>query len=80
MADLLADGSDGARETDVNALIVELQGTLREFSEQVDAAAKRTSDLDDDITQRLSYLPNLPHESVPDGASEEDNVVDTGVG
>ena len=48
---------------------------MRGFSEEVDEAARRTSDLDGQITQRLSYLPNLPHESVPDGDSEEDNVV-----
>ena len=75
VADLLADDSQSTTDGDVNALIESLQGTLREFSEQVDAAAKRTSDLDDDITRRLSYLPNLPHESVPDGESEDDNVV-----
>ena len=56
-------------------LIDQLQIRLREFSEQVDVAAKRTSDVDEQITQRLSYLPNLPEDSVPDGASEEDNVV-----
>ena len=56
-------------------LIDQLQIRLREFSEQVDEAAKRTSDVDEQITQRLSYLPNLPEESVPDGESEEDNVV-----
>ena len=56
-------------------LIEQIQIRLRELSEQVDEAAKRTSDVDDQITQRLSYLPNLPDPSVPDGASEEDNVV-----
>ena len=59
----------------VDRFIGILQTRLRDFSERVDEAARRTSDLDDQITQRLSYLPNLPDSSVPDGASEEDNVV-----
>ena len=59
----------------VEALIESLQGELRKFSEQVDEATRHTSEVDDKITQRLSYLPNLPDASVPDGESEEDNVV-----
>ena len=67
---------DDARTGTVTEFLIEqIQIRLRELSEQVDAAAKRTSDVDDQITQRLSYLPNLPEDSVPDGASEEDNVV-----
>ena len=67
---------DDARTGTVTEFLIEqMQIRLREFSEQVDEAAKRTSDVDDQITQRLSYLPNLPEDSVPDGASEEDNVV-----
>ena len=67
---------DDARTGTVTEFLIEqIQIRLREFSVQVDAAAKRTSDVDDQITQRLSYLPNLPEDSVPDGASEEDNVV-----
>ena len=61
--------------TDVEGLMIAFQAALRRFSEEVEEAARRTSDLDDQITQRLSYLPNLPEESVPDGVSEEDNVV-----
>ena len=67
---------DDARTGTVTEFLIEqIQIRLRELSEQVDVAAKRTSELDDQITQRLSYLPNLPEESVPDGESEEDNVV-----
>ena len=67
---------DDARTGTVTEFLIEqIQIRLRELSEQVDVAAKRTSDVDEQITQRLSYLPNLPDSSVPDGASEEDNVV-----
>ena len=69
--ELLGENTSGS----VDELIESLQTALRTFSEEVDEAAKRTADLDDQITQRLSYLPNLPDPSVPDGASEDDNVV-----
>ena len=39
--------------------------------------------LDEAATERVeaaAYLPNLPHESVPDGLSEDDNVVEREVG
>ena len=66
---------DARTGTATEFLIEQIQIRLRDFSEQVDASAKRTSDVDVQITQRLSYLPNLPEDSVPDGESEEDNVV-----
>ena len=59
----------------VEAVIAAVQDALRTFSGEVDAAARRTADLDEQITHRLSYLPNIPDASVPDGASEDDNVV-----
>ncbi len=71
VVELLGDKTSG----DAEQLIESLQVALRGFSEEVDEATKRTSDLDEQITQRISYLPNLPDPSVPDGASEEDNIV-----
>jgi seryl-tRNA synthetase len=32
------------------------------------------------LEERAAYLPNLPHESVPDGLTEDDNVVEREVG
>ena len=71
VVELLGDRTSGTADE----LIDSLQAELRKFSEGVDEAAKRTSDLDDQITQRLSYLPNLPDSTVPAGASEDDNIV-----
>jgi seryl-tRNA synthetase len=34
----------------------------------------------DELEEAAAYLPNLPHESVPDGLSEDDNVVEREVG
>jgi seryl-tRNA synthetase len=32
------------------------------------------------LEERVAYLPNLPHDSVPDGLTEEDNIVEREVG
>jgi len=55
--------------------------------EEARELAQRLAQLEprlDEVTQRLeeraAYLPNLPHESVPEGLSEEENVVEREVG
>ncbi len=74
VSELLGDRPEmGGRSVD--ELIEALQGALRGFSEQVDEATRFADDTDARITQRLSHLANLPEESVPDGASDADNVV-----
>lgn len=40
---------------------------IKELEEQVKA-------VDDDLSRQLLYLPNIPHESVPVGADEKENV------
>ena len=72
--DDLLQGSDIANAA-LDELMDTLQGLLRSKSEEVAAHASRTSAVDGRINELLSYLPNLPEDSVPDGASEEDNVV-----
>lgn len=58
---------------------------------QAIAAAKEMSDrlkelepglesVEADLNKAASYLPNIPHESVPMGASEDDNVIEREVG
>ena len=72
--DDLLQGSDIANVA-LDELMDKLQGMLRSKSEEVAAYASRTSAADGQINELLSYLPNLPEDSVPDGGSEEDNVV-----
>ena len=52
-----------------------LQDALRTLSETVDAAVRETSEINAALQGKLDYLPNLPHDSVPDGRGEEGNVV-----
>lgn len=78
VADLVRDHTDldfdSLAQRRVAEIIDLLQDSLRTLSESVDGAVKETSEIDDSLQQRLAYLPNLPHESVPDGRNEDDNV------
>jgi len=52
----------------------------KELSERLKTLEPALDKMDSDLQQMLSYLPNLPHESVPNGLSEQDNVVEREVG
>lgn len=51
----------------------ETVGSLKDRSRQLDETLK---DAEDKITQLLVTIPNLPHESVPEGKSPEDNPIE----
>lgn len=46
-----------------------LKGRIKELNDEF-------GKLNEELTQTLYEIPNVPHESVPEGANEEDNVVD----
>ena len=71
----LLEGIGASHDRLAGELIDIIWEKLRGLSDHVDVAAKEASDAETALHQRLQYLPNLPHESVPDGASEDDNVV-----
>lgn len=54
--------------------------TAKELSERLKGLEPELDKAESDLQQLLSYLPNLPHESVPNGLSEDDNVVEREVG
>lgn len=51
----------------------ELSDELKGLEPELDTIAIK-------LDEAVAYLPNLPHESVPDGTSEEENVVEREVG
>ena len=55
---------------DATAAIAE----TKELREQIQILAKTAADLDARLQEILSGIPNVPHESVPVGHSEEENV------
>jgi seryl-tRNA synthetase len=52
----------------------ELQAAIREIGDQIAARDKIVEAVDQEFQELLAGIPNLPHESVPVGRSEEDNV------
>jgi seryl-tRNA synthetase len=52
----------------------ELMDRVRLMGEQVSAAEARAAELDEKLYDGLKRTPNLPHESVPEGLSPDENV------
>lgn len=50
------------------------QATLRGMGDQIAELSKQTDALDAEFRELLATIPNVPHESVPDGTSADDNV------
>lgn len=51
------------------------QGELKELSEKLKDLEKRAKDAEEKISECLREIPNLPHESVPEGKDETENVI-----
>jgi len=52
----------------------ELRSSLGELKARVQAVQQRRKELEDRLQAFLLLVPNLPHESVPDGSGDDDNV------
>src|SRR3954470_5229931 len=52
----------------------ELQAAIRAIGDQMAALDKEVEAVDQEFQELMAGLPNLPHESVPVGRSEADNV------
>lgn len=53
----------------------ELMDEVREISQRIKDADQELAELEQKLHQALLLIPNIPHESVPVGTDEEDNVV-----
>lgn len=62
-------GQAKAQGQDIAPLLAE----VAELGSSLDAAKQRLHEIQDSLNDLQLSLPNLPHESVPDGASEDDN-------
>lgn len=61
---------------DAEQLIIE----MRDVSQQIKTYDEQLRSIDDELEQVLLGIPNIPHDSVPVGESEDDNVVERLVG
>lgn len=62
-------GQAKAQGQDIAPLLAE----VAELGSSLDAAKRRLQEIQDSLNDLQLSLPNLPHESVPDGGGEEDN-------
>lgn len=57
------------------AALEALRGELRSISQSIKEKEARLREVETELERMLLLVPNLPHESVPTGKSEQDNVV-----
>jgi len=62
-------GKAKADGKDISPLLAEVEG----LGEQLSEKERELSDLQDELNDILMTIPNIPHESVPEGKGEEDN-------
>ncbi|HKM38934.1 MAG TPA: serine--tRNA ligase, partial [bacterium] len=49
--------------------------SMRELSEQVKTMDEQVRQVEEELTEILLYIPNIPHQTVPEGETDADNVV-----
>jgi seryl-tRNA synthetase len=50
-------------------------GLMREVGDKISQLDQTVNAVDSDLSRLMLEMPNIPHESVPDGATEEENTV-----
>jgi seryl-tRNA synthetase len=53
----------------------QIMDEVRGISSQIKEMDQQLADLEDKLNQNMLMIPNIPHETVPVGSDEEDNVV-----
>lgn len=66
---------DMAKMDKSSPAFAEKRDELKRFGEEVKAMEERSASIAKDLEDLLLYVPNLPHEDVPEGKDEHGNVV-----
>jgi len=61
-------------DADVNAAMGELVGVLKDMSDRYSAYQDEIRDVEVALDENMLWIPNIPHDTTPLGAGEEDNV------
>ncbi|MCM8771927.1 MAG: serine--tRNA ligase [Candidatus Omnitrophica bacterium] len=64
-----------SREKENKDLVVPLIEQARKYSDEIREAESRLSEIEKELEKLISFIPNIPHPSVPVGKDEKDNVV-----
>jgi seryl-tRNA synthetase len=64
-----------SRNKEDKDLISSLINQARKYSEEIKEAERRLGEIEKEIEKIISYIPNIPHPSVPVGKSEKDNII-----
>ena len=82
-ASRLLDGSEPAtldEQAELKAAFDDLISGLRNMGDAIGAGFGRIEAIEAELQEHMLWIPNLPHESVPVAASEDDNVAHQPVG
>ena len=61
-------------EPDVNAAMGELVGVLKAMSDTYSGYQDQIREVEAELDENMLWIPNLPHETTPTGAGDEDNM------
>jgi len=64
-----------AKEKEDKKAIEPLINQARKYSDEIKDAEKRISEIEKEIEKIISFIPNIPHPSVPVGKDEKDNKI-----
>ncbi|MFQ3536886.1 MAG: serine--tRNA ligase [Aggregatilineales bacterium] len=79
-ADLLANPPAETPDPNAQPDLSALTDALRGIGDKVEALTKQAEAIEAEMRDHMLWLPNLPHESVPLGATSEDNPVSEPIG
>ncbi|MBC7251689.1 MAG: serine--tRNA ligase [Anaerolineae bacterium] len=67
--------AQGAERERLQSHFAEMREEMRQVGERIKAIEERINDVEAQLRAAMLEVPNLPHESVPPGADESENVV-----
>lgn len=66
--------ADGVTDDDFQATMNELFAQMKTLGEHISELDEKIREADEQLHEQMSWIPNLPHESVPVAESEDDNI------
>ncbi len=78
LQELQSERNKRSKEIGINKIagkdIISMTGQMEKLNQDLETKKIELKKLQEELQQVYDYIPNLPHESVPEGATEEDNL------